>query len=99
MLLASPVSSQSQRRMLPVWTTTILLVAIGLLAALRRAYVLLNPAGSSSRFSAGAALDQGFHPHAYLTFFHIAPAALLIVLMPSQFVAQIRARHPAWHRW
>jgi hypothetical protein len=50
----------------------------------------LNPA---------AALDAGFSAHPTLTFIHILPGALLIVLMPLQFVRGIRERHLSWHRW
>ena len=70
----------------------ILLVAIGLMVAARRAYVLLVPP-EQPRFAEGAALDAGFAAHRLLTFVHILPAALLIVLMPLQFVNRIRTRH------
>ena len=81
-----------------VWTITGLLVAIALVAAARRAYVLVLPP-TVPRFAAGAALDAGFAPHPVITFVHILPAVLLIVLMPLQFVQRIRARHLSWHRW
>ncbi len=66
--------------------------------AARRAYVLLVPP-EQPRFAEGAALDAGFAAHRLLTFVHILPASLLIVLMPLQFVNRIRTRHIAWHRW
>ncbi len=81
-----------------VWTVTILLVAIGLATVARRTYVLLSPP-EHPRFAAGAALDAGFAAQPSLTLLHILPAALLIVLMPLQFVSRIRTRHLAWHRW
>ena len=90
-----PVSGRSARL---VWILTLLLCAIGLIVAVRRAYVLLSPP-EHPRFAAGAALDAGFSAHRSLTLLHILPAALFIVLMPIQFVGRIRARHLAWHRW
>ena len=87
-----------QRSIRPVWTLTLILVAIGLVVAVRRSYVLLSPPGPP-RFAAAAALDAGFAAHRRLTFLHIVPAALLIVMMPLQFVKRIRTQHPAWHRW
>jgi uncharacterized membrane protein len=73
------------------------LILIGLAAAAHRAYVLLAPP-TAPRFKA-AELDAGFAAHRLLTFAHIIPASLAIVLMPLQFVKRIRARHPAFHRW
>ena len=81
-----------------VWTVTVLLVTIGLIAAVRRTYVLFSPP-VHPRFAAGAALDAPFAVHPSLTLLHVLPAALLIVLMPLQFVSRIRTRHIAWHRW
>jgi hypothetical protein len=81
-----------------VWTLTLLLVAIGLIVAVRRTYVLLSPQ-QHPRLAAAAALDAGFAAHSVLTLLHILPAALLIILMPLQFVSRIRTRHVAWHRW
>jgi hypothetical protein len=81
-----------------IWTLTILLIAIGLLAVARRTYVLLYPP-ETPRFAAAAAMDSGFAKHPRVTFIHILPAALFFLLMPFQFVRRIRARHLAWHRW
>jgi len=80
-----------------VWTLTLLLCAIGLIVAVRRAYVLFSPP-EHPRFAAAAALDAGFTAHRSLTLLHILPAALFIVLMPLQFVSRIRTRYLAWHR-
>jgi hypothetical protein len=91
-----PTSKRAAARL--VWTLTLLLVAIGLIVAVRRTYVLLSPQ-EHPRFAAAAALDTGFAAHRLLTLVHVLPAALLIVLMPLQFVSGIRTRHVAWHRW
>jgi len=76
----------------------VFLVLIGLAAAARRAYVLLVPP-HAPRFARAADLDSGFAAHRLLTFIHILPASLVIVLMPLQFVGRIRQRRPAVHRW
>lgn len=44
-------------------------------------------------------MDQGFARHPGLTFLHILPAALFLILMPLQFVTRIRTRWIRWHRW
>ena len=84
--------ARSQR---PIWTATLFLVAIGLAAVLRRAYVLL----AQHPLSAGLAapLDAGFARHRDLTLAHIIPASLFVLLAPLQFVERLR-RGP-WHRW
>jgi hypothetical protein len=99
MLAQLPVSSAPRRSAKPVWTLTILLVAIGFAAALRRIFALFNLVQVSGRFAAAGALDSGFRGHGYLTLLHVVPALLLILLMPLQFVERIRTRYPAWHRW
>jgi uncharacterized membrane protein len=76
----------------------VLLVLIGLAAVGRRAYVLVFPP-KAPRFAAGAALDAGFAAHRRMTFVHIVPAAVVIMLMPMQFLGGIRKRYPAVHRW
>src|SRR5260221_13423551 len=94
----SATTPTSQRLTRLVWTSTLTLVTIGLIVGVRRTYVLLSPQ-EHPRFAAAAALDAGFAAHRFLTLLHILPAALLIVLMPLQFVKRIRTQHPAWHRW
>src|SRR5260370_8334382 len=81
-----------------VWNATLTLVAIGFIVAVRRSNVLLSPP-EHPRFAVAAALDAGFAAHRFLTFLHIVPAALLIVVMPLQFVRRIRTHHPAYHPW
>jgi uncharacterized membrane protein SirB2 len=82
-----------------IWSLTLVLAMIGLLAAIRRAYVLLDPPKGPPRFAAAVAMDAGFAQHKALTLAHIVPASVLIVLMPLQFVRRIRDRHIKWHRW
>ena len=76
---------------------TVLLGLIGLAAAVRRAYVLLPV--PQSRSTAVDAFDAGFSQHPTLTFLHILPASLLIILMPIQFISRIREQRLSWHRW
>jgi uncharacterized membrane protein len=100
-LTSSPVQPSLRR---VVWGITALLVAIGLVAVARRAYVLLfppqlGPQFAASRFAAGASLDTGFAAHRALTFLHIIPASLFLSLIPFQFVGSVRRKHLAWHRW
>jgi Predicted membrane protein (DUF2306) len=82
-----------------IWSLTLTLVTIGLLAAARRAFVLLVPPQGPPRFAAAAAMDAGFAQHKALTLAHILPASLFMALMPLQFVRRIRERHIGWHRW
>lgn len=82
-----------------VWTLTLLLVTIGLLAVTRRTYVLLNAPHAPARFAAAAAMDAGFANQHALTLLHILPAGLFMILMPLQFVGRIRERWIVWHRW
>lgn len=91
-------ASKSASRLL--WFAVIFLVIIGVAAVTRRSLVLLWP----QRFSGGganpaAALDSGFARHAALTFVHIFPGALFLVLAPFQFSHSFRQRHLQLHRW
>jgi hypothetical protein len=74
-----------------IWELTILLVTIGLLAVVRRTYVLLFPPQGTPRFAAAAAMDAGFAQHRAMTLLHILPASLFMALMPLQFVRRITA--------
>jgi hypothetical protein len=87
-----------------VWVITVLLVAIGIAAVARRAYVLvfppqLGPQFAPSRFAAAASLDANFAAHRTLTFLHIVSASLFLSLIPFQFIESIRRKHIGWHRW
>jgi hypothetical protein len=94
-----PTNYQPSRLPQLIWGLTILLVTIGLLAVVRRTYVLLFPPQGIPRFAAAAAMDAGFAQHRAMTLLHILPASLFIALMPLQFVRRIRAQCLAWHRW
>lgn len=85
------------RRLL--WTAVGLLVLIGLLAATRRAVVLLHPNLQPARGNPAASLDAGFAKHTGLTFVHIIPGALFLLLGPLQFIPKVRNRALRLHRW
>jgi hypothetical protein len=67
-----------------IWSLTLILVTIGLLAAARRTFVLLVPPQGPPRFAAAAEMDAGFAQHKALTLAHILPASLFMALMPLQ---------------
>jgi hypothetical protein len=75
-----------------------LLAAIGIAMVIRRTLVLaslipsVNPAG-------GPPFDTGFSRHPVLTFVHILPGAMFMILGPLQFMPGIRARYIQFHRW
>ena len=82
--------------------------AIGFVMVVRRSLTLagvigpLNPPADSP-FSAGStpggpAFDAGFAQHDFITFLHILPGALFMVLGPLLFLPGIRARYPRFHR-
>jgi hypothetical protein len=97
--MSHPSNRKPSRLPLLIWGLTILLVTIGLLAVVRRTYVLLFPPQGTPRFAAAAAMDAGFAQHRAVTLLHILPASLFMALMPLQFVRRIRAQRLAWHRW
>src|ERR1700724_3848519 len=82
--------------------------AIGLVMVIRRSLVItgvigaLNPPANSP-FSAGSVpggppFDAGFAQHPFITFLHILPGALFMILGPLLFLPRIRAKYPRFHR-
>jgi predicted membrane protein DUF2306 len=75
-----------------------ILAAIGIIMVVRRALVLegiipnFTPAGA-------APFDSGFGEHPVITFLHILPGALFMILGPMQFTPGIRARYARGKRW
>jgi uncharacterized membrane protein len=82
-----------------LWVAVILLAFIGLAMATRRAIVLVRPGAMNARKNPAAELDAHFAKQRGLTFLHILPGMLFMVLGPLQFVRGLRAKHPAVHRW
>ena len=81
------------------WTAVIFLSLIGVAVATRRGIALLRPGVASARNSPAAALDAHFSDHRGLTFAHILPGMLFMILGPLQFVPGLRSKHPKLHRW
>jgi uncharacterized membrane protein len=79
-----------------IWTATVLLSLIGIIAVSRRMINFFIPAPPSARF---AAFDSGFANHRLLILAHIIPGFLFMVLAPLQFVKTLRTRRPRLHRW
>jgi uncharacterized membrane protein len=46
-----------------------------------------------------AAFDRRFAMHSFATLLHVIPGGLFLLMLPLQFVAAIRRRHPSFHRW
>jgi uncharacterized membrane protein len=90
------------------WSAVIFVAFIGVTVAVRR---ILNlwpilakgyasaSVSSNPRAAQFAALDQVFAQHPFLTFVHIVPGLLFMILGPLQLSAKIRARYLRWHRW
>jgi uncharacterized membrane protein len=76
----------------------VVLVLIALTVATRRA---LNLAGITKTYvnPKFGASDKGISLHPVLTFVHIIPGALFVILAPLQFIPKIRSRYLRFHRW
>lgn len=91
----NPRSAQRDRRL---WIAVVILCVIGAAAAARRiaALAAATPPAPVSRF---ASLDAHFAAKPCMTLLHVIPSLAFIVLVPLQFVATLRTRHPRLHRW
>lgn len=73
------------------------LTAVGIAMVIRRTLAIaglipsFNPSGA-------APFDGGFAQHPVLTFMHILPGMLFMLLGPWQFMPGIRSRYPLFHR-
>jgi uncharacterized membrane protein len=76
----------------------VVLALIGLVVATRRALTLAGVIKTyvNPRFGA---FDKGLGLHPVLTFVHIIPGALFMILTPLQFFPKLRLRYPRFHRW
>ena len=82
-----------------VWTAVFLLVLIALLAVGHRAVVLSDPSLMVRSGNPASTVDTAFANYPILTFVHIIPGAVFMILGPLQFVRRIRAKHLRFHRW
>jgi uncharacterized membrane protein len=76
----------------------VVLAMIGLVVATRRALTLAGVIKTyvNPRFGA---FDKGLGLRPGLTFTHIIPGALFMILAPLQFIPRLRSRYPRFHRW
>ena len=91
-----------------LWGGVAILVVIGIAAAIGRAWSLANsglaydqirqmlPATEAHYFDE---FNRWFATHPILTFVHIVPGGLLLILAPFQFSSGIRTRYIRFHRW
>jgi uncharacterized membrane protein len=93
---------------LALWCGVAILVAIGIAAAMCRAWSLENPglADDLIRQTLPATelhfvdeFNRWFATHPILTLVHIVPGSLFLILGPLQFSSRIRNRYLRFHRW
>jgi hypothetical protein len=86
------------RRIIRTITTIVVILSIiGIAVVLRRSLTLAGVIKPFVHPKYGA-FDSGFQLHKVLTFVHIIPGALFMILAPLQFVPGIRARYLWFHR-
>ncbi|WP_431217004.1 DUF2306 domain-containing protein [Puia sp. P3] len=72
--------------------------AIGVAMVVRRSLAIGGIATGSPPFPGAAGFDADFSRHPFITFLHILPGALFMLLAPLQFLPRIRNGYPRWHR-
>lgn len=80
------------------WIVVIILATIGIAAAVRRILILENVMGSFAPPGAQG-FDSGFAKHPGLTFVHIIPGMLFMMLGPLLFVKKLREKNSNVYRW
>jgi hypothetical protein len=86
------------RRIIRTITTIVVILSIiGIVVVIRRSLTLAGVIKPFVHPKYGA-FDSGFQLHKALTFVHIIPGALFMILAPLQFVPGIRSRHLWFHR-
>ena len=81
-----------------LWGLVIILALIGVAAVVRRALDLAHFIEPFVHPEFGA-FDAGFAQYSVLTWLHIIPGLLFMILGPLQFVKRIRSRNIRLHRW
>lgn len=76
----------------------VLLVVIAVAVVVRRSLIIAEVLSPTVHPIYGV-FDGEFARRPFITFLHILPAALFIILAPLQFVGRIRAKYLRWHRW
>ena len=82
-----------------LWICIWILAFIGLAAAVHRIVALELPDRFARSNSPAAVTDVGFAHHKVLTFVHILPGMMFMVLGPLQLSRTIRNKHLKFHRW
>jgi uncharacterized membrane protein len=72
--------------------------AIGIAMVIRRSLAIEGVATGSPPFAGAAGFDADFSRHPFITFLHILPGALFMILGPLQFLPRIRNNYPRFHR-
>ena len=99
------------------WATTILLVLVGVAAALGRSFFIgdltsrVEPVRERMLRSIGRderlvqrdpeqirRFDRSFRAHPFVTYLHIVPGAMFLLLAPLQLLVRFRTRHLRFHR-
>src|SRR5215470_15288066 len=75
----------------------VLLAIIGIAVVVRRMLTLAGVLAPTVHPVYGI-FDGGFALHPTITFFHIIPGALFMILAPTQFIAKIRGKYLWFHR-
>src|SRR2546421_6956550 len=80
-----------------VWIIVILLSLIGIAAVIRRSLILKHiiPSADMPKYPG---FDSGFSNHPLLTFFHIIPGSLFMILGPLLFVKKIQKKRLLYKR-
>src|ERR1700679_10912 len=81
-----------------ITTIVVILAIIGITVVVRRSLALAGVIKPRVNPKFGA-FDSGLQINKALTFVHIIPGALFMILAPLQFVPGIRARHLWFHRF
>lgn len=71
---------------------------IGLVVVVRRVLSISGVIAAPPPLPGAAAVDTEFARHPLITFLHILPGALFMLLGPLQFLPGIRGRYAAFHR-
>src|SRR5690348_6549192 len=87
------MSAPSRKLTRIAWTAVWLLAVIGLAAAAHRILALKYPETFARHSSPAAVTDIGFAQHKLLTFVHVLPGMLFMVLGPLQLSRTIRSKH------
>jgi hypothetical protein len=96
--MAVKISYLKKRLSQLLWVGLILLVLVGIGVAVRRELYLtglVEPVVNPKYGPFDAAIDE----RALLTWLHIVPGSIYLLITPFQLSGRLRRRYPALHRW